>query len=151
MGRCGIRSCRFSQRFKQISKHELAILLVYKFDCFLTARPGLDVKFPSHKMQFKQKIIKPVFHLTTSFARRETKTKIWHRDWLKLTGEKIRPEQVGTVPTLAKWKTDFMENLIIYCLNCIRRDINSTSKPGLRCYQVTSKWNFVRSGMQSFL
>ena len=27
MGRCGIRSCRFSQRFKQISKHELAISL----------------------------------------------------------------------------------------------------------------------------
>ena len=37
MGRCGTRSCRFSQRFKQISKHELAISLVYNFDCFLTA------------------------------------------------------------------------------------------------------------------
>ena len=37
MGRCGIRSCRFSQRFKQISKYEFAISLVYKFECFLTA------------------------------------------------------------------------------------------------------------------
>ena len=27
MGRCGIRSCRFSQRFKQISKYEYAISL----------------------------------------------------------------------------------------------------------------------------
>ena len=30
MGRCGIRSCRFSQRFKQISKHELAISLAIR-------------------------------------------------------------------------------------------------------------------------
>ena len=29
-GRCGIRSCRFSQRFKQISKHELAISLALR-------------------------------------------------------------------------------------------------------------------------
>ena len=37
MGRCEIRSCRFSQRFKQISKYEFAVSLVYKFECFLTA------------------------------------------------------------------------------------------------------------------
>ena len=43
--------------------------------------------------------LKPVFHLATLFARREAKTKIRHRDWLKLAGEKIRSEQVGTVPT----------------------------------------------------
>ena len=30
MGRCGIRSYRFSQRFKQISKHELAISLAVR-------------------------------------------------------------------------------------------------------------------------
>ena len=30
MGRCGIRSCRCSQRFKQVSKHELAISLAVK-------------------------------------------------------------------------------------------------------------------------
>ena len=30
MGRCGIRSCRFSQRLKQISKHELAISLAVR-------------------------------------------------------------------------------------------------------------------------
>ena len=42
---------------------------------------------------------KPVFHLAALFARREAKTRIRHRDWLKLAGEKIRREQVGTVPT----------------------------------------------------
>ena len=57
--------------------------------------------------------VKPVFHLATLFARREAKTRIRHRDWLKLAGEKIRREQVGTVPTFlsvrankfANWKT----------------------------------------------
>ena len=57
--------------------------------------------------------IKPVFHLATLFARRKAKTRIWHRDWLKLAGEKIPREQVATVPTflsvrankVAKWKT----------------------------------------------
>ena len=64
-----------------------------------------------HRLQY----IKPVFHLATSFARREEKTRIRHRDWPKLAGEKIRREQVGTVPTflsirankVAKWKTGF--------------------------------------------
>ena len=57
------------------------------------------------------------FLLATLFARRETKTRIRHRDWLKLAGEKIRGEQVGTVATflsvrankVAKWKTGFGE------------------------------------------
>ena len=40
---------------------------------------------------------KPIFHLATLFARREAKTRIWQRDWLKLAGEKIRREQVGSV------------------------------------------------------
>ena len=43
--------------------------------------------------------VKPIFHLATLFARREAKTRIRQRDWLKLTGEKIRREQVGSVPT----------------------------------------------------
>ena len=43
--------------------------------------------------------VKPIFHLATSFARREAKTRIRQRDWLKLAGEKIRREQVGSVPT----------------------------------------------------
>ena len=50
-----------------------------------------------------------------TFARREAKTRIRHRDWLNLAGEKIRREQVGTVPPflsvrankIAKWKTGF--------------------------------------------
>ena len=49
-------------------------------------------------------LVKPVFHLVTSA-----------RDWLKLAGEKIRREQVETVPTflsvrankVAKWKMGF--------------------------------------------
>ena len=44
-------------------------------------------------------MIKPIFHLETFFARREAKTRIRQRDWLKLAGEKIRREQVGSVPT----------------------------------------------------
>ena len=58
------------------------------------------------------KLLKPIFHLATLFARREAKRSIRQRDWLKLAGEKIRREQVGTVPTFlcvrankfAKWK-----------------------------------------------
>ena len=54
----------------------------------------------------------PIFHLATFFARREAKTRIRQHDWLKLAGEKIRREQVGSVPTFlsvrannfAKWK-----------------------------------------------
>ena len=57
-------------------------------------------------------ILKPIFHFATLFARREAKTCIRQRDWLKLAGEKIRHEQVGTVPTFlcvrankfAEWK-----------------------------------------------
>ena len=49
------------------------------------------------------------------FARREAKTRIRQRDWLKLAGEKIRREQAGSVPTflsvcankVAKWKIGF--------------------------------------------
>ena len=37
---------------------------------------------------------KPIFHLATSFARREAKTRIRQRKWLTLVGEKIRREQV---------------------------------------------------------
>ena len=43
--------------------------------------------------------LNPVFHLATSFALREAKTRFRQRDWLKLAGEIIRREQVGTVPT----------------------------------------------------
>ena len=38
--------------------------------------------------------VKPIFHLATLFARREAKTRIRQRDWLKLAGEKFRREQV---------------------------------------------------------
>ena len=52
---------------------------------------------------------------TWRLCSRDAKTKIRQRDWLKLVGEKIRREQVGTVPTFlsvrankfAKWKIGF--------------------------------------------
>ena len=54
--------------------------------------------------------------MATLFARREAKTRIRQRYWLKLDGEKIRREQVGSVPTFlpvrankfAEWKIGFM-------------------------------------------
>ena len=57
--------------------------------------------------------LKPVFHLATIVRATRSENKNAHRDWLKLSGEKIRREQVGTVPTflsvhankVAKWKT----------------------------------------------
>ena len=60
-------------------------------------------------------MLKPIFHLATLFARREAKTRIRQRDWLKLAGEKNRREQVESVPTflsvrankVAKWKIGF--------------------------------------------
>ena len=60
-------------------------------------------------------LFKPIFHLANLFARREAKTRIRQRDWLKLAGEKIRREQVGSVRTflsvrankVAKWKIGF--------------------------------------------
>ena len=53
--------------------------------------------------------------MATFFLRCEAKTRIRQHDWLKLAGEKIRCEQVGSVPTFlsvrankfAKWKTGF--------------------------------------------
>ena len=56
--------------------------------------------------------VKFIFHLATLFARREAKTRIRHRDWLKLAGEKFATDKFGTVPTFlsvrtnkfAKWK-----------------------------------------------
>ena len=58
---------------------------------------------------------KAIFHLATLIARCEAKTRIRQRDWLKLNGEKIRRERVGSVPTFlsvrankfAKWKIGF--------------------------------------------
>ena len=66
---------------------------------------GAITELPSLKL-------KPIFHLATLFVRREAKTRIRQRDCLKLAGEKIRREQVGSVSTflsvrankVAKWK-----------------------------------------------
>ena len=77
----------------------------------------VDIFFKCSQLEFRQvhdfpSRLKPIFHLATLFARREAKTRIRQRDWLKLDGEKIRPEQIGSVPTflsarvnkVAKWK-----------------------------------------------
>ena len=71
--------------------------------------------------------LKPIFHLATLFARRETKTKIRQSDWLKLAGERIRREQVGSVPThlfvrankVAKWKIGFSLRQINFDIDAI--------------------------------
>ena len=53
----------------------------------------------TEELKEEDKVRKPIFHLTTFFARREAKTRIRQRDWLKLAGENIRCEQVGSVLT----------------------------------------------------
>ena len=63
--------------------------------------------------------VKPIFHLATLLARREAKTRIRGRDWLKLAGEKTCREQVVTVPIFlsvrankfAKWKIGLSSDL----------------------------------------
>ena len=76
--------------------------------------PYMDVARPFSRR------LKPIFHLATLFARRESKTRLRQRDWLKLAGEKIRREQVGTVPTFlsvrankfANWKIGFRRRVV---------------------------------------
>ena len=58
-----------------------------------------SVQYNLTSLIVKNIVLKPVFYLATLFARREAKTRIRQRDWLTLVGEKIRREQVGTVPT----------------------------------------------------
>ena len=68
-------------------------------------------------MAAKLTSVKPIFHLATLFARREAKTRIQQRDWLKLVGEKIRREQVETVPTLFSVRANkFAEGKISFSL-----------------------------------
>ena len=52
-----------------------------------------------HELDCNQ--LKPIFHLATLFARREAKTRIRQRDWLKLAGEKIpyMSNTVASIPT----------------------------------------------------
>ena len=77
--------------------------------------------------------IKPIFQLATFFARRQAKTRIRQHDWLKLAGEKIPHEQVGSVPTFlsvrankfAKWKID----LIVFNDELKRSVKNAYCKP----------------------
>ena len=76
---------------------------------------------------------KAFFHLVTLFARREAKTRIRQRYWSKLAGEKIRHEQIGTVPIslsvrankFAKWKMGLSDTRIY--------DFSSRNMPN--CYQ----------------
>ena len=70
------------------------------------------------------------------FARREAKTRIRQRDWLTLAGEKIRREQVGSVPNFlsvrankfAEWKIGFKK---IYFHKISRHILNSGNPSAL--------------------
>ena len=71
-------------------------------------------------------IVMPIFHLATLFARREAKTRFRQRDLLKLAGEKIRREQVGSVPTLfvcSREQSRQVENRLKYIPWAVRLDI----------------------------
>ena len=89
------------------------------FNRYLQPNPGLVnilhfVNFPyGRKPDYQEKtydldqrLLKPIFHLATLFARREAKTRNPKRDWLKLAGEKIRRQQVGSVPTFLCARTN---------------------------------------------
>ena len=77
----------------------------------------INFKYP--QIFFPSRNLKPIFHMATLFARREAKTRIRQHDWLKLAGEKIRREQVGSIPTflsvrankVAKWKIGLSRNV----------------------------------------
>ena len=101
--------------FKIINLNTIQFQGVYSFihpvqHWQLNADKELAVSFIHSFAQ--ETFLKPIIHLATFFARREAKTRIWQHDWLKLAGEKIRREQVGSVPTFlsvrankfAKWK-----------------------------------------------
>ena len=57
----------------------------------------------NYRVYYATEGIKPIFHLATLYYSRgdaiEAKTRIRQHDWLKLAREKIRREQVGSVPT----------------------------------------------------
>ena len=71
-------------------------------------------------LKHRRTSLKGYFRLSVYLlTRREAKTRIRQYFWLKLLGEKIRREQVGTVPTFllfgankfAKWKTGLRPRL----------------------------------------
>ena len=76
---------------------------------------------------------KPIFHLANLFARREAKTRIRQRDWLKLAGEKNRREQVGSVPTFfvcSREQIRLVENgLYTPCFSHLSKTLNDTKNP----------------------
>ena len=80
--------------------------------------------------------IKPIFHLVTFFARREARTRIRHRDWLKFAGEKILREQVGTVPIFfcSREQSRQVENRLIgpFIRGKISRDLSRLIFPRQR-------------------
>ena len=86
----------------------------------------------------KKNYLKPIFHLATLFARREAKTRIRQRDWLKLAGEKIRRKQVGRVPTFfvcSREQSRQVENRLKFLLN-YRTMPHTTTKVAPSCTAV---------------
>ena len=93
------------QRFIPISAFYPHFSVLSPFQCFIPISVSVFSFRFSHS-------VSAFYPDPTLFPRREAKTRIRQRDWLKLAGEKIRREQVGSVPTFlcvcankfAKWK-----------------------------------------------
>ena len=109
-GRCGI--CRRPRAYRGLALY--CAILQEHAHFLLRHSHSVPHECGGLVRMWELRTIKAVFHLATLFARRKVKTRIRHRDWLKLAGEKICHEQVGTVPTflsvrankVVKWKTD---------------------------------------------
>ena len=91
----------YQQQFQHIILHLfLPFIHLFIFHIFLTYyKDDSNELLVSGLYNPGEGDIKPIFHLATLFARCEAKTRIRKRDWLKLTGEKICREQVGSVPS----------------------------------------------------
>ena len=75
---------------------------------------------------------KPIFHLATLFARREAKIRIRQRDWLTLVGEKIRREQVETVPPFSCSREQFRQ---------VENELKTKWELALRLETECKNWN----------
>ena len=85
--------------------------------------------------------LKPIFHLATLFARREAKTRIRQRDWLKLADDSMNR------PKLAKWKIGLRGwhyvNYIYLCKPWIYQSSSLISREEKA--QVLEVWNYQRA------
>ena len=110
-----IDSIEYSSRFLQEKEKKNKIEELNEAQAKSKRQMFGNIKFIGELFKLKvssSAFVKPILHLVTLFARREAKTRIRQSDWLKLACEKIRREQVGSIPTflsvrankVAKWK-----------------------------------------------